>query len=305
MPQQPNYVQILPTKPQSFSVSRIAESEADRDILTGRLPGEFGFENSDNIELHFYDSQNTLVNSTIVPISTGIISSRTIILPEGQKEEKIVVDMTRVQKELGLFLVPGVYTLVINLFSDEIGSYGNKKLTIQDISDSRTELRLGFNVAYSDVEDQEMYEFLEPSIPRVLAGGVVGSIMGIQGDNLITAPTDTGIQSEQFISDVNTELVNLVPTLEADLANIEPNLQEELNATTELASAVIYDEFVSLLEITKDSNRFDRLQKEELDVLIEKAVENAFLYNNLGMMVNGKIQLIPKDTTTSGGTPGE
>ena len=292
MPHQPNYVQILPTKPQSFSVSRIAESEADRDILVGRLPGEFGFDVDDNIELHFYDSQNTLVNSTIVPISTGIVSSRTVILSEGQKEEKLVVDMSRVQKELGLFLPAGTYTLVINLFSDEIGSYGNRKLFIEEISDSRTELRLSFNVAYSDVENQELYEFIDPSLPRVLAGGVVGSIMGITEDNLITNPTDTGIQSEQFISDVNTQLENLIPTISAQLYNIEPNLQDELNTTISIASGAVYDAFISLLEVTKNSNKFDRLQKEELDVLIEEALTKAFTENNLGLLVNGKIQLI-------------
>ena len=292
MPHQPNYVQVLPTKPQSFSVSRIAESEADRDILVGRLPGEFGFDVDDNIELHFYDSQNTLVNSTIVPISTGIVSSRTVILSEGQKEEKLVVDMSRVQKELGLFLPAGTYTLVINLFSDEIGSYGNRKLFIEEISDSRTELRLSFNVAYSDVENQELYEFIDPSLPRVLAGGVVGSIMGITEDNLITNPTDTGIQSEQFISDVNTQLENLIPTISAQLYNIEPNLQDELNTTISIASGAIYDAFVSLLATTKDSNKFDRLQKEELDILIEEALTKTFTENNLELLVNGKIHLI-------------
>lgn len=292
MPHQPNYVQILPTKPQSFSVSRIAESEADRDILVGRLPGEFGFDVDDNIELHFYDSQNTLVNSTIVPISTGIISSRTIILSDSQKEEKIVIDMTRVQTELGLFLVPGTYTLVINLFSDEIGSYGNKKLFIEDISDSRKELRLTYNTTYTSTENQELYEFTEPGVSRVLAGGVVGSIVGMQGDNLITSPTDTGVQIEQFTAEVNSQLTNLIPTLPTDLANIETNLQNELNDTIGLAGAAVYDAFVSLLETTKNSNKFDRLQQAELDVLIEQAVQNAFTENNLGLLVNGKIQLI-------------
>lgn len=295
MPHQPNYVQILSQVPHSFSVSRIAESEADTDILVGRLPGEFGFDADDNIELHFYDSQNTLVNSTLVPINTGIVSARTVILSEGQKEEKIVIDMTRVQKELGLYLVPGVYTLVINLFSDEIGSYKNKKLTVQEISDSRTELRLAFNVAYSDAEEQELYEFLEPSIPRVLAAGVVGSVMGIESDNLITGPTDTEEQSKQFVDEVNSVLLDIIPTLQEDLSNLEPDLQTDLDTTIEYASTVVYDEFIKLLEITKNSNKFDRLQSAELDVLIEEAVQNAFVNNNMELFVNGKIHLVPTE----------
>lgn len=292
MPHQPNYVQIIPPKPQSFSVSRIAESETDTDILTGRIPAEFGFDAADNLELHFYDNQNNLVNSTIIPISTGIISSRTIILPDNQKEEKLVVDMTRVQKELGLFLVPGTYTLVINLFSDEIGSYGDKKLTITDVSDSRTELRLAFNVGYSNMEDQELYEFSEPSVPRVLAAGVVGSVIGITGDNLITGPTDTGIQSQQFTADVNTALTNLVPTIQSQLTNIDAGLPTQLNDTITIAGAAAYDAFVELLEITKDTKIFNRLQTGDLDVLIDEAVKKAFTEHNLGLLVNGKIQLV-------------
>ena len=43
---------------------------------------------------------------------------------------------------------------------------------------------------------------------------------------------------------------------------------------------------------TKERNIFDRLQASELDILVERAVDNAFLNNNLGLLVQGKIQLI-------------
>ena len=52
------------------------------------------------------------------------------------------------------------------------------------------------------------------------------------------------------------------------------------------------DAFVSLLATTKDSNKFDRLQKEELDILIEEALTKTFTENNLELLVNGKIHLI-------------
>ena len=58
MSNQTNYVQAIPGNPQSFSISRIAESENDTDIILGRQPGEFGFDVDDNIEMHFYDSVN-------------------------------------------------------------------------------------------------------------------------------------------------------------------------------------------------------------------------------------------------------
>jgi hypothetical protein len=292
MPNQPNYVQLIPTKPQSFPVSRIAESENDTDILDGRLPAEFGFDIDDNLELHFYDSQNTLVNTTIVSLNSGIISIRSILLPDGTREEKLVLDMTRIQTELGLFLTPGTYTLVVNLFSDEIGSYANKKLTIEEISESRTELRLGFNVPFTDNEQQELYEFIEPALPRVLAGGAMNSIMGISGGDVVSNQQFEIAQTQEFVNDINVKLEELVPSLRQEMLTIENTLPTELDQTIEIASAAVYDEFVQLVAATKDSNLFDRLQSSELDVLVERAVENAFLNNNLGLLVQGKIQLI-------------
>lgn len=292
MPNQSNYVQLIPDKPQSFSVSRIAESENDKDILETRLPAEFGFDIDDNVELHFYDSGNSLINSTIVPINTGILSIRSLILPEHQREEKLVIDMTRLQTELGLFLPPGTYTLVINLFSNEIGSYDNRKLVVEEVSDSRTEIRLGFDVPFSDIEEQDLFEFTEPSIPRNLAGGVFGGVIGVARDDVISHAIDEQAQTEQFVTEVNTALAEVKPTISAELANIDGELQNDLNYTIEVASATAFDEFVSLLEITKDSNMFDRLQASELDVLIEQAVQNAFTNNNMGLYVQGKIQLI-------------
>jgi hypothetical protein len=293
MPRQPNYGELIPLKPQSKAISRIADSELDTDILQARVPAGFGFDYTDNIELHFYDSQNNLVNTTIIPVASGMVSVRSISLPDGGIEEKVIIDMARVQTELGLFLMPGTYTVTINLFSDEIGSYGNKKLTIEEISPSRTELRLGFNVRYTDTESSELFEFIEPSLPRVVAVGTIGSIVGHNEAELITQvkePPQT--QTQMFITDVNVELESLVPTIQSDLTTIESALPTELNDTIAIAGEYVYEEFVKLLETTLTSKTFDRLQKNELDVLIEQAVANAFANNNIDVFVKAKIQII-------------
>ncbi len=293
MPRQPNYGELIPLKPQSKAISRIADSELDTDILQARVPAGFGFDYTDNIELHFYDSQNNLVNTTIIPVASGMVSVRSISLPDGGIEEKVIIDMARVQTELGLFLMPGTYTVTINLFSDEIGSYGNKKLTIEEISPSRTELRLGFNVRYTDTESSELFEFIEPSLPRVVAVGTIGSIVGHNEAELITQvkePPQT--QTQMFITDVNVELESLVPTIQSELTTIESALPTELNDTIAIAGEYVYEEFVKLLETTLTSKTFDRLQKNELDVLIEQAVANAFANNNIDVFVKAKIQII-------------
>jgi hypothetical protein len=293
MPNQKNYVELIPSKPQSIAMSRIAESEVDTDILQARIPAGFGFDYTDNIELHFYDSQNVLVNSTIIPIAMGIVTARSISLPDGSVEEKVLVDMARAQTELGLFLSPGTYTVTINLFSDEIGSYGNKKLTIEEISRSRTEIRLGFNVQYTDTESSELFEFVEPSLPRVVAAGTIGSIVGHDEAQTITQENEPPqTQTQMFITDVNVELESLIPTIQSELTTIEPALPTELDTTISIAGEYVYEEFVKLLDTSLNSKTFDRLQKNELDVLIEQAVANAFANNSIDVFVKGKIQLI-------------
>lgn len=292
MSNQTNYVQIVPGNPQSFPVSRIAQSENDTDIILGRTPGLFGFGSSDNLEMHFYDSSNRLVGSVIVPVSTNIISAKTILLPDGSTDEKVIVDMTRVQKELGLLIPPGTYTVSINLFADEIGSYTDPKMVIEEVSPSRTELRLGFTNTVTQTELNELFEFVEPSVPRILAAGLVGGTVGVGEGDVITQ-TDTGIvQVQEFINKVVEQLQTENINLFADLSNLQPDAPDNLNLTIEFLSGAIYDEFISLLELTKNTKEFDRLQESELLVLIGRAVDNALVNNNINLFTQDTVQYV-------------
>lgn len=292
MSNQSNYVQIIPSNPQAFSVSRIAESENDTDIILGREPGLFGFSEDDNIEMHFYDYSSRLVGSVIIPVSTKIISAKTILLPDGSTDEKVIVDMTRVQKELGLIIPPGTYTVSMNLFSNEIGSYTNPKMIIEEVSPSRTELRLGFATTFTQTEQVELFEFVQPSVPRIIAAGLVGSTTGIGQGDVITQ-TETGlVQVQEFINKVVEQLETENPELFAQLSDTQPDAPDNLNLTIELLSAYIYDEFVSLLELTKNTKELDRLQESELLVLIERAVDNAFINNNINLFTQNTVQYV-------------
>jgi hypothetical protein len=296
MPNQENYVELIPSNPQAFPVSRIAESVNDIDIIQGRIPGQFGFDVDDNIELHFYDTANRMVGSVVIPISTGIISARTLLLPDGITDEKVVIDMTRVQKELGLLIPPGTYSVTLNLFSDEIGSYTNPKMIIEEVSPSRTELRLGFTNAFTQTEQSELFEFVEPSIPRVIAAGFVAGTIGVESADVIDTSelgTATGqIQIQQFIDAVLNELQVRQPDLFFNLFDIEPDAPENLSLTIEYLSSVIYEEFVSLLEVTRNTKQFDRLQESEMAVLIERAVDNVLINNNINLFTQNTIRYI-------------
>lgn len=296
MSNQKNYVQQIPTSPQVFSVSRIAESENDRDIIQGRLPGQFGFDADDNIEMHFYDSANRLVGSVVVPVNTGIISARTVLLPDGTQDEKVVIDMTRVQKELGLLLAPGTYSVTINLFSNEIGSYVNPKMIIEEVSPSRTELRLGFNNAFTQTESNELFEFVQPSVPRVVAAGLVSSVMGVNEADVVGQTADGvaigTIQIQEFINKVLDELQITNPDLLFSLTDLEADAPDNLSLTIEFLSSAIYDEFVNLLETTKNNAKFDRLQESELTTLIARAVDNALTNNNINLFTQNTVRYV-------------
>jgi len=296
MANQENYVEVIPSNPQAFPVSRIAESGNDIDIIQGRIPGQFGFDVDDNIEMHFYDTANRLVGSVVVPISTGIISARTILLPDGITDEKVVIDMTRVQKELGLLIPPGTYSVTLNLFSDEIGSYTNPKMIIEEVSPSRTELRLGFTNTFTQTEQSELFEFVEPSVPRVVAAGFVAGTIGVESADVIDTSelgVATGqIQIQQFIDAVLNELQVRQPDLFFNLFDIEPDAPENLSLTIEYLSSVIYEEFVSLLEVTRNTKQFDRLQESEVAVLIERAVDNVLVNNNINLFTQNTIRYI-------------
>jgi hypothetical protein len=299
MPNQNNFVQVIPNNPRSFPVSRIAESDADQDILEGRLPGQFGFDADDTIEMHFYDTANSLVGSVVIPVSTGIISAKTIALPDGTTDEKVIIDMTRVQQELGLLVPPGNYNVSINFFSDEIGSYTDPKMIVEEVSPSRTELRLGFtNNTVTSTEQGELFEFVQPAVPRVIAAGLVADTLGVnqQGTGVEINPeietlidtSRTAIQG--FIDTVVEQLIAENPDIIGQLADLQPDAPENLNFTIEFLVGSIYDEVVALLSTTKNSKQFDRLQEDEMTVLLTQAIDNVLKNTNLNLYTQDTVR---------------
>lgn len=293
MPKQINYVQQIPVNPKSFPISRIAESETDTEIIQGRVPGGFGFSDNDNIEMHFYDSTNKLVGSVIIPVSTRIISIRSILLPNNEKEEKILIDMTRVQKELGLLIPPGNYTVALNLFSNEIGSYTNKKLVIEQVSLSRTEVRLGFNGGVSEEDEFELTEFADSGIPRLVAAGALESIMGV-GEGKVLTDTETANtpQMQAFVEKVTRRLLEKDIQILAAMEDLESGTMDNFRITVETLSVEVYSEFVRLLTLTKNARQYDRLQYSDIEALLTRAVDTALTNSNINAYTSGQIQYV-------------
>lgn len=298
MPNQSNFVQLIPSSPRAFPISRIVNSEGDADILEGRLPGQFGFSLDDNVEMHFYDASNNLVGSVVVPVNTGIVSGKTILLTDGTVDEKILIDMTRVQQELGLIVPPGNYAVSMNFLSNEIGDYTNPKMIIEEVSPSRTELRLGFVNTVTQTEQSELYEFVQPSVPRVIAAGLVADTLGVnqQGtgieidEELATLLDTSRTQIQKFINSVLFEIEQVNPSIIAQLSDLQPEAPDYLNLTVEYLVGSIYDEMVSLLSLTKNTKQFDRLQEDELTVLVTQAVDNVLKDVNLNLYTQDTVR---------------
>jgi len=248
--------------------------------------------------MHFYDAANNLVGSVVVPVSTGIVSGKTILLTDGTVDEKILIDMTRVQQELGLIVPPGNYTVSINFLSNEIGDYTNPKMIIEEVSPSRTELRLGFVNTVTQTEQSELYEFVQPSVPRVIAAGLVADTLGVnqQGtgieiDEELAALLDTSrTEIQKFINSVLFEIEQVNPSIIAQLADLQPEAPDYLNLTIEYLVGSIYDEMVSLLSLTKNTKQFDRLQEDELTVLVTQAIDNVLKDVNLNLYTQDTVR---------------
>ena len=90
------------------------------------------------------------------------------------------IDFSKLFIDKNLILIPGDYRMVLNFFSDEIGTYNNRKLNIDIISDSRTEVQVSFTDTIDDVSLQEnlslLKEFVEKGFNKPDAVGVAEKI---------------------------------------------------------------------------------------------------------------------------------
>jgi hypothetical protein len=168
MPRQENYrSDILSVQEPTFTASRIV-SFPEEAILREYISTPIGTDKLDTIELHFYSiPKNVLLLSLLVDIrESDILKSHIVSYADGTQKNYLRIDFTELFRKNQITLVPGNYKMVLNFFSDMIGSTQNKKMIVQQISDSRTELQLSFKDT-SDVEllQTNMAELREYVVP--------------------------------------------------------------------------------------------------------------------------------------------
>lgn len=210
MANQENYTESLVPDTKRYSVSRVATIPTD-ELLFAVEPADFGFTTNDNIELHFYSKlTSNLVFSQRIDLIDDILGIRAIDYIDGKFRNYITLDFNRYIELYPLKISPGEYEIVINIFSDEIGSYNNKKMIVNAVSDSRTEV----NLRFKDVTETnllELNEFVNPAISKPYLDGILQNIFITAGRQ---SNSDIGVTIDNLLSElaVAGETVDLART---------------------------------------------------------------------------------------------
>jgi hypothetical protein len=206
MPNQANYRTDISNKTDPrYMVSRIVKMPED-GVLLEEIPASFGFDELDNIEVHFYTiSGNKLMLSTTIRLEeSAILKSHVVSYDDGTFKNYIRIDFTELFSSNEILLIPGEYHMVLNFFSDEIGRYDNRTLFVQKISPSRTEVVVAFidNVSPINIENNKkiIYEFIEPSFNKAVAVGVAEKIFK---SGVITQDSLEGLTYENVVQNIN------------------------------------------------------------------------------------------------------
>lgn len=286
MPNQNNYRTDLRTKTQSrFTVSRII-NVPDATILNEEIVGSFAFDREDNIEIHCYSTiTNQLILSTVIKLSDNIIKSHIVAYDDGTFKNYIRIDFTKLFVDKDLILVPGDYRMVLNFFSDEIGTYDNRKLNIDVISDSRTEVQVSFNDTTDEVSLREnlylLKEFIEKAFNK---SDAVGAAEKIFKSGVELNDSTEGLTAENIEQNISIPSANQTE-------------QQTLQRINQINAKQIFDQQLNnfLLELFKFVreeiviNGDDRIQETEFQDLIRTVVNEKIV--ELRGVVDSRIQV--------------
>ncbi len=289
MPNQTNFRSDITnnTNPR-FLASRIVRFP-EEGILLEQVPASFGFDTFDFIEVHFYTKQgnNLLLTTTIDVEDADILKSHVVSYADGSLKNYIRIDFTQLFEKKQLILIPGDYKLVLNFFSDEIGSYYDRKLYLDIISPSRTEVQVAFADNVNPVKIQEnntlAYEFVEKSFDKPNAVGAAEKIFksGVELED----PTE-GLLYQNVVANIAVPSIN--QTFSNTIARVS-NLGEI--PSTQFESA-LNEFFLKLFETIREEiviNGDRRIQEEQFKQIISSAVDTKL--NELQSSVDHRIIL--------------
>jgi hypothetical protein len=287
MPNQANFRSNITTQTEPrFAASRIVSNPSEL-ILFEEVPASFAFDAQDNVEVHFYTIlENQLLLSTTITLNDNIIKSHIVAYSDNSYKNYIRIDFTKLFVDKNLVLVPGDYKLTLNFFSDEIGSYTDRRLTIDTISPTRTEVQLTFNNVIDEVTRREnqylLKEFIEPSFTKADAVGVAEKIFksGVELDDSTEGVTADTIVENIEIPEINQTYANTIARI--DRLNLRESFDAQVNDFLLELYSFIREEIVI--------NGDDRIQQDEYEQIIRSVVENKirFLYQSIDSRITAR-----------------
>jgi hypothetical protein len=176
MPNIKNFPDGIPTELQGRP-SRFAERDT-KIFFRGTKEVLFGAYPTDIVEVYIYDTDDNIVAHLNYDASSPALSITRILSAAGTSN---FLDVNLPVMAVDLGVTPGRYTMVLNFFHDEVGSESGDRLYIDEISRSRTELRLRPNVETDSIQNQ-IYEFITPSVPKLYAQALIDEMFNVSID---------------------------------------------------------------------------------------------------------------------------
>jgi hypothetical protein len=272
MPNQNNFRSDVTNKTESrFLASRVVRVPEEQ-ILLEEIPGSFGYDGEDHIEVHFYTvTDNLLVLTLLAGLDDNIMKLQIVSYADGTYKTYLQIDFTKLFVDNNALLAPGDYRVVFNFFSDEIGSYEDRRLSITQISPTRTEVELQFNneteAKYIEENNRLFREFIYKGFNRSDAAGILQKIFkqGVEKDD----PTE-GVHVGNVEQNLSVPEKNLTQSKEAtvdrvQLLGIKQTFDQRVNE-------FIYNLFEKIQEeiVIKGD---DRVQRDEMYTVVERIVK--------------------------------
>lgn len=166
-----------------YMVSRVIADKSD-DLLSLEVPADFTPELTENIvEVNLYSlADNSLIYSDFIRNSDAL-TTRTLQYNDGTFRRLLFIDFAKVTQ--AIFLPSGKYSVTLNFFADELGSYDDKILKISKISTSRKEVELKLTDAS---RQRQLEQFAIPQIPVKYIKDVLIQIFNQNGSDQISLP---------------------------------------------------------------------------------------------------------------------
>jgi hypothetical protein len=220
----------------------------NKSVLLGTNPREV-------VELWIYDSDGSIAGQLTLPLSDPLLTVTTIVDQSGP-QEVLQVDMVEAMKRMDL--QSGRYAMVLNFFRDEVGSENGYKLYISEISPDRTEVLVEL-VAPDNTQLKDVYEFAQPSVPRLFAQGLIDQVFGKAIDQPV----------EQIVT-----LGKVVTQLEVLLAGVSERIKKSgaSDLFVSMVDTVIQRTYKLALDLLAADVRNLNVQQEELNAYVITAL---------------------------------